>query len=133
MSLYKQFKTNLDKEQSGIEVKYGANEDGSIPTFTVSRLGASNRVYAKAIERASRPHRRMIQLGQLDTETDFTLTLEVFVDTILKGWENVFNEDGTKLEYSRGNALGLMRALPDLYTDLRTQASDASNFRDAEM
>ena len=40
MSLYKQFATNSEKEMEGVEVQMteAENEDGSIPTFVVSRI-----------------------------------------------------------------------------------------------
>lgn len=132
-SLFKQFKTNADREINGIEVKYDANADGSQPTFIIARIGAANRAYMKTLDRNLRPHRREVQLGTLDIETDYKLTLDTFVDEILKGWSHVLNEDGSPLMYNRTNAIALMKLLPDLYIDLRSRASEAANYRDAEL
>lgn len=133
MSLFKQFETNRKKEQDGIEITYAPNADGSIPTFILARIGPSNVEFQKAIERETRPYQRLIDAKQLPKEKDLEIGLRVFCTTILKGWRNVQNRDGSLLEFNLQNAMFLMESLPDLYSDLRTQAVDASNYKDIEM
>ena len=89
MSLYKQFATNSEKEMEGVEVQMteAENEDGSIPTFVVSRMGKSNKRYSKALEAATRPYRRQIELGTMNNDKAEEIFMGVFVDTVLKGWE----------------------------------------------
>jgi hypothetical protein len=133
--LFKQFKTDTNKELNGVDIEFAeaVNEDGSIPTFTLSRMGKSNKKYAKAIEAASRPYRRQIELGTMKPEVSERIFLEVFAETILVGWKNVYAEDGSDLKYSKDAAIALMSALPDVYDRLQLESTIASNFRDSAL
>lgn len=133
--LFKAYKTDAVAEVDGVDIEFfdAQNEDGTIPTFKVSRLGKSNKKYTKALEVATRPYRRQIELGVLKPEVSEKIFLDVFCTTILIGWSNVIGEDGTPLKYSKDNAIKLMTALPDLYERIQSEASIASNFRDASL
>ena len=52
MSLYKQFATNSEKEMEGVEVQMteAENEDGSIPTFVVSRMASRTSVILRRLK-----------------------------------------------------------------------------------
>jgi len=130
--LFKQFKTNATKEVEGVEIEFteATNDDGSIPTFIISRMGKSNKAYAKALEASTRPYRRQVELGTLKNEVAEGLFLNVFVDNVLKGWKNVLDEEGNEIAYSKEAAISLMTALPDVYERLQEEAKLASNFRD---
>lgn len=130
--LTKQFKTNSAKESAGVEIEFAEaqNDDGTIPTFTISRMGKSNKAYAKALEAATRPFRRQVELGTLKNEVAEPLFLGVFVDTILKGWKNVQDEKGVEIPFTKENAIRLMNELPDVYERLQEESKIASNFRD---
>lgn len=133
MSIFKQFETNQQKEVDGISITYAPNADGSIPTFIVARIGPNNIEFAKAIERETRPYQRLIDQKMLPKETDLAIGRKVFCSTVLKGWSNIQNNDGTEIKFNQESAIFLMEKLPDLYADLRMQAVDASNYKDAEM
>ena len=133
--LFKAYKTDAVAEVDGVDIEFfdAQNEDGTIPTFKVSRLGKSNKKCTKALEVATRPYRRQIELGVLKPEVSEKIFMDVFCTTILIGWKNVIGEDGTPLKYSKDNAIKLMTALPDLYERIQSEASIASNFRDASL
>lgn len=133
MSLFKQFKTDAHKEQDGVRVEYGANEDGSVPAFFVRRMHKNNRTYAKALEIATRPHRRAIELDTLDPKIAEKIFLDVFVSTILCGWENILSETGETLAFNKENAVMIFTALPELYEDLQEKARKVSMFMDNDM
>ncbi len=135
MSLYKQFATNTDKEIEGIEVQMteAENEDGSIPTFVVSRMGKSNKRYSKALEAATRPYRRQIELGTMNNDKAEEIFMGVFVDTVLKGWKNVRDENGAELPFNKQSATKLFTDLPEVYERLQEDAKLSANFRDAAL
>lgn len=135
MSLYKQFATNTDKEIEGIEVQMteAENEDGSIPTFVVSRMGKSNKRYSKALEAATRPYRRQIELGTMNNDKAEEIFMGVFVDTVLKGWKNVRDENGAELPFNKQSATKLFKDLPEVYERLQEEAKLSANFRDAAL
>lgn len=136
MSLTKQFATNKEAEIEGVEVTFSPNEDGTVPTFVVSRASRSNPRYLKALERLTKPHRRAIELKTLSREMSEDIFRQVFVDGNMMAWENVPLSDVTGEEkdtgyapFSRANAIALLTRLPDLYDELQAAASDASRFR----
>lgn len=131
MSLYKQYETNSNKETTGVEIEFpeAADEQGNIPAFAICRMGGANKSYAKALEAATRPYRRQIQLGTMKNEVAEKLFMEVFVDTVLKGWKNVKDRNGNLIEFSRESALILFNDLPEVYQRLQEEAQLVANFR----
>uniref|UniRef100_A0AAU7YUE3 Virion structural protein n=1 Tax=Stenotrophomonas phage vB_SmaS_QH3 TaxID=3229738 RepID=A0AAU7YUE3_9CAUD len=131
--LHKQFKTNSAKESEGVEIEFpeAQNDDGTVPTFVISRMGKSNKAYSKALEAATRPYRRQVELGTMKNEVAETLFMGVFVDTILKGWKNVQDENGQPIAFSKDSAIALLGELPDVYERLQEEAKLSANFRDS--
>lgn len=137
MSLRKQFETNTAKEVDGVAIEFGENDDGTRPTFWISRMSRANQQYTKTLETVTRPYRRQMDLGTLANDVAEKLFLEVFVKTILKGWDNVKLSDVTGDSNDEGfapfnveNATKLMKGLPELYDDLQAQAKSAALFKD---
>jgi hypothetical protein len=132
MGLYSEYQTNAAKETEGVKIKMteAENADKTIPTFWVSRMGKSNKVYSKALEAATRPYRRQIELGTMQNAIAEEIFLTVFINTLLKGWENVQDEKGNVLEFNKTNAKKVLTDLPDVYDRLQEEAKLAANFRD---
>lgn len=130
MNLYNLFKTDENLETDGIWIEYGETVDGQPIRIRIARAGGKNKAFTKALEKATRPHRKAIQTGSLDNATADKLYREVFVDTVVLGWENVTDAAGNPLEFNRENALKLFIDLPDLFQDLREQAANAALFRE---
>lgn len=130
MSLYKDFATNKQAEVKGVLVEFSANDDNTIPGFIVSRMSRANKKYTKALEKATRPHRRAIELETMNNDLADKIFMEVFVDTVLLGWQNVQDKDGKPLVFNRQNAIMLFTDLPELYDDLQDKAKKAAMFRD---
>uniref|UniRef100_A0AAU6VZZ5 Tail assembly chaperone n=1 Tax=Pseudomonas phage Pavpe01 TaxID=3138545 RepID=A0AAU6VZZ5_9VIRU len=140
MSLSNQFATDTAKEVDGVVIQYGQNDDGSIPGFHISRMSRANVRYTKALEVATRPYRRQIELGTLANDIAERVFTGVFVDSVLKGWENVALSDVTGdasdtgyAPFNRANALALFGRLPELYEDLQNQAKSAAMFKDEQL
>jgi len=129
MSIFNQFETDQDAEKDGIWIEYGENEDGTIPAFKVSRMSKNNKRYSKALDRATRPHRRAIELETLKDDTAERVFMEVFVDTILMDWKNIQTKQGSEIALTKEKALEIFNALPELYEDLQNNARKASLFR----
>ncbi len=133
MSLQDQFKTNKILETEGINIAYGPNEDGSIPTFRISRMHKSNKKYMKALTKATRPYRRAIELETMNEELAESVFLDVFCKTILLGWENIQDQNGVNMVFSLVNSIALFTNLPELYEDLQENAKKVAMFRDEEL
>ena len=158
MSLYDQFQTNPDKETNGVPVAFAPNQDKTIPIFTLARMGKMNKEYTKALEKATRPYRRQIELKTMDPDVAESVFMDVFIQTILRGWQNVqlpVKVDGKPvyeldeatgavkldakkkpmrkvevLAFNETNARRLFTELPDLYEDLQAEAVTVSNYHD---
>lgn len=130
MSLYKLFKTNQNLETDGIFIEYGTTPEGKPTRIKIARSGGANKAFSKALEKATRPHRKAIQNGLLDNATADRLFKDVFAETVVLGWENVEGPDGSPLPFTRENALKLFDDLPDLFADLREQAGNVALFRE---
>lgn len=133
MSVFDDFGTSATKEIEGIDVTFGPNADGSIPTFKLARMGRTNKTYLRVLDQMSKPHRRAMALGTMSNEMQDSVMLKVFVKTILKGWSNVQDKDGTVIPYSEENALAVLTKLPDLHVALVEQAQDIALFREAQL
>lgn len=140
MGLRNTFKTNRTLETEGVEIEVAINDhNGKAITIRVSRMTRMNKNYAKRLEAATRPHSASIANETLDNDLGYRLLQEVFVDTILLGWNNLPKSeitgdeaDSELVEYTRENALKLFEDMPDLYDDWEKRAKSAANFRDAE-
>lgn len=138
MSLHKLFKTDTGLEKKGVWIDYGPNEDmpadpdGKHPStrFLIARAGGSNNAYNQVLEKLAKPHKRMIQHGQLSNDLAKTIARDAFLSACLLGWENVTNAAGEVLEFNKPNADALFDELPDLYSDLSEQAAQASIYRE---
>lgn len=129
MSLYKQFKTDPNYESQGITLEYGNTPNGKPIRIKIARAGGSNAKFLKALEIKSKPYRRQLQNETIDPKIADDILMQVFVDSVILDWENVEDENGTALPFNRENCLKLFRDLPDLFADVREQASRSALFR----
>lgn len=132
MSLFKTFGTNKAKETDGVAIKFEANADGTVPTFTISRMAKSNKRYAKALETACRPHQRAMRTETLSNDVAAELFKNVFISSVLVSYENIQDAEGNLITTDEGISQ-LFDALPDLYAELEDAAKTVSLFREEEL
>jgi len=130
MNLYNAFKTNGDLEKEGVWLEYGDNQGGKPVRILIARAGGKNTAFAKALEKATRPYRKALQLGTLDNSVADRLHREVFAKTVVKGWENVEGPDGELMTFTEENVIKLFTDLPDLFADVREQANSVAIYRE---
>lgn len=129
MSLYKTFKTDESIEQAGVILEYGKTADGRPIRIRVARAGGSNLKFAKLLEKKTKPFRRQIQNETLDNALGDELLIQVFAEAVVLGWENVQDENGNDLPFTKENCIKVLTDLPDLFADIREQSSKAVLFR----
>ena len=125
-SVYDAFETSKALESDGIVVDYGDFK------FTLARAGGANRKFTSAVERRMRPHRRALQAGTLDPDVGDRIAAECFAEAVVLAWDGVTDRQGNPLPFTRDHCVQLLLDLPDLFADLRAQATNASNFLAAE-
>jgi len=128
MSLYKQFKTDESFETRGVTLDYG---DGV--RIRIARAGGANKKYLRATEKLSRQYRNQIRMGTFSGETANKVMQEVFVETVILGWDGVADAAGNPLPFTKENCLKLFRDLPALWEDIQEQATSVAIFREAEL
>ena len=135
MTLKRKFKTDSKSANEGIKIKYNdsPNSDGSIPVFTLARMSSQNKKYVTKLRNANETIQAkygVTEMSKLSEDQDKEMSLELFVETVLLGWENFEIEDGVKLEYSTENAKKVFGDPDwiDLYTDLKENALKQANF-----
>jgi len=133
MSLYDQFSTNKQAETVGIWIKYDLEDGKPSPRFLVARVGGSNIKFSKALAALMKPHQYAMQNGSLSIEKQNAIVLEAFCSTVLLNWENVVTQDGAELAFCKENAIGLFTDLPELYEDLKGQASSMALFKQQQL
>lgn len=129
--LYSQFKTSDNLEKTGVWLQYG--EEGGKPVrIRIARAGGGNVAYRKALDKVTRPHKKAIQMETLSPEMNKKLLMEVYADTVILGWENINDENGTPMGFNRDNVMKLLGDLPDIFDDIVAQAQTMAIFRDEE-
>lgn len=141
---YAAFETSKDLEADGIIIDYG--------TFRVriARAGASNRRYLTLLEQKGRPYRRAASIGTLEPEIADRIVAEAFAEAVIRDWETKIVEgegEDRKERWERciilpntlervavnpANLVRVLLALPDLFSDLREEATTVANFLAAE-
>jgi hypothetical protein len=129
MSLYKQFKTDENVEQTGVWLEYGPNEKGLPIRIRVARAGGSNTRFTRLVEQKTKPYRRQLQNETLDPKVGDDLFAAIYAESVVLGWENVETEDGKPLPFTRENCLKLFKDLPDLFADIREQSTKSALYR----
>jgi hypothetical protein len=124
-SPYSLFETNKDAESgSGITLQY--------PGFsiTIHRAGGSNKKFAQVLSNKMKPYRQQFERGMLDDETSARILLESYAEAVVVGWKDVKDRNGKNLPFTKENVVKLFADLPDLFTDIKTQAENAALFRE---
>lgn len=136
MSLYEMFKTDTKAEQEGVVIDYG----GSV-RITLARAGGSNKRFLRLLRDKARPYKRAISTEQLPPETQEKILRKCYAEAIVLNWETKVEGEWRQgieqpgqsdlLPFTKENVLATFEALPDLFTDLQSQAGDFSLFRQA--
>lgn len=124
MGLYKQLKTVPDFETNGVWIDYGEFK------IKIARAGGANKNFAKCAEKLSRPYRRAIQTGMISVDKAEEILLQVYAKSVILDWEDVTDENDKKLDFSEENVIKVMTDLPDLFNDIKNQASSPEIFRE---
>lgn len=87
---YANFTTSKDIETKGVILEETNFE------VRIRRAGGANKAYSKAVEKAFRPYRRAIEMGNLDNDRSSQLLAPVFVETVILQWSTVDIDPETK-------------------------------------
>lgn len=149
--MYKQFKTDEALEKKGVWLDYG--------TFRVlvARSGGSNTKFQKILDTLTKPYKRQLEAESLPEAKGAEIMRLAFTRAIILGWEVAVDADGVPIEaeedlptdweertfkpglhapdgsliaYNEENVVAALKALPDLFIDIRQQSGRAALFRE---
>lgn len=123
-SIYDLFSTDDHMEKKGIWIDYGP-----AGSFLIARAGGSNQKFANILQAKTRPYKFQIDNELIDQEVGQRLMYEAFAEAVVLDWEGVCDREGNPLTCTRDNCVKLFQDLPDLFHDLREQATKLANFR----
>jgi hypothetical protein len=140
-SLASMFGTDKELEKNGIELQYGDI------VMLCARSGGANSKYSRALERLTKPVRRLIQTETLPPDQLEEIFRVAFAEAVVNNWWTIQRDaSGTeigrepwiehpvvegdspepqmrRLNFNKGNFCLVMRDLPDLFDDLRIQTN----------
>jgi hypothetical protein len=131
MSLYSQFKTDENVEKNGVILDYGPNSKGLPMQIRIARAGGTNIAFSKAFERHTKPYRRMFQTGTIDETLSQQVMREIYVDSVILGWENMEDENNEDLSFNADYVRKFLTDLPELLSDIIEQSKSVALFRTA--
>ena len=129
MALYKQFATDKNVERDGVVLSYGKNSKNKDINIRIARAGGANIRYTKLLEAAIKPYRRQLQNETMDNGVAEDITMRVYAQSVVLGWEGVEDENGNDMDFTVENCMKLFKDLPDLWADIQSQATRAALFR----
>lgn len=128
MNLYEVYKTDANKEaEEGIKVDLPGGA-----SISLRRAGGGNGLFDRAMDTVMKPYRRQLQMGTLDDGKADELMARVYARAVVIDWQGVTDEKGKKLDCTEENVVKLFTDLPDLFEDIKAQASNMANFRRQE-
>lgn len=126
-SPYDLFKNNENLESGqGVTIEY--------PGFsiTIHRAGGSNKRFAQILSAKMKPYRHQYERGILDDETSKRILLESYAEGVVVGWKGVTDSEGKAMAFNKENVVKLFSDLPDLFNDIKQQASDFALFKEEQ-
>ena len=103
-----------------------------------TQFKTSNKLWVTTFEAKTRPFMNEIDNKTLSDEEARSMNIDIFVSSLLFGWENmqmpdvegvVFERDAKKnLIFNKSNAVALFSVLPELYENLNEKTSNMENF-----
>jgi len=132
MSLFTQFKTDVELEQQGVWLNFGTVE------IKVARSGGGNVEFAKVSARYFEPHRRALELKILDEAVALAALIEIFADCVILAWrtktpdgyiDTIEGPSGEQLSFNKPNVVMVMSAIPELFRLVRQYSEDWQNYK----
>lgn len=121
------YRQNEDYEsKQGIVLDFG---DGV--KITGLRAGGSNFKYLTTFQEAIAPYRRGRGVRKLTPEEDRRLLREVYVDSVIIGWEGV-SSDGVPVPFTRDNVLTFLETFDEVFSEIVDKLSNSMLFLDQQ-
>lgn len=113
------------------------NPDGTSPVLILAPATEVNKPYFNGMLRRSRKNMPKIQAQSFDTsmiQDNRDSDRVLYSRHVVKGWKNVMDDAGKKVQFNEENCKGFLDALPNwLFDNVRNFATIVRNFIDSEV
>lgn len=141
MGMYDNFATDRKLEVEGTWTNYGDFR------VKIAHTGGANKAYLTQGEQRMKPFRRAIDSGSFPRERMEAILIELYADTIIKGWETNVGEPGEEkwqegienpdggdlLPFNRANVVMTLKNLPALFYDIKEVADSIAAYRQMDL
>ena len=107
-------------------------EDGTTPTLQVMPANDSNKPYMSALLRNNAQVRRVPKVTLKTLARNRNDDIELYAKYIIKGWENVRDENDEQVKFSIDECVEFLEAIVKdntwIFDDIRMFCSDMNNF-----
>lgn len=119
----------FDADLSSIDAGVWTDWNGS--KFLVAHI--SNMKFQKMLARLQQPHRKKLEQGSLDPQTNRDILCKALSETVLLDWKDVGSMSGQSVPYSAQNAYHALRADPEFRDYIAEFATQMANYRATEV
>lgn len=113
-----------------VELEEGSWTEYQGSSFKIAYAGSTR--FARVKDRIEKPHRRMIEKGQVDPADQKKWLIQALAEAILLDWKKVSDEDGNEVPYSKAAAVQALTNSEDFRDFVMTFSMELANFREAQ-
>ena len=125
MSFHDLFGNNEEVESKiGVIVDYGHGVK-----VHLLHSGNSNTKYNRLLVDRLKPYRRQMNNESMDEALAARIMAEVYVDSIILGWEGVLDLESNPVPFTRNEAVAHLVAYPKFFRAIQRDAADEASFR----
>ncbi len=131
--IFKEYSTDQSIENSGTWVSFGTNADGTVEKILLARAGGANAKYFTEMAKAGDTHKQGIKTGAIDGLEGKKILMQVYANSVVLNWENIYDRNGNIYPYSKENCLNMFYKMHDFFDVISEICSEREAFRDAQL
>ena len=120
-----QFDADLNTIDTGVWAEWSGSK------FLIAHI--SNLKFQKLLARLQQPHRKKLESGGLDPETNRDILCKALSETVLLDWANVSSRAGDRTHFTAQNAFLALQRDPEFRDFVADFATQMANYRAQEV
>lgn len=120
-----QFDADLSSIDKGVWTEWNGSK------FLVAHI--SNMKFQKMLARLQQPHRKKLEQGSLDPQTNRDILCKAMSETVLLDWKDVGSVSGDQVPYNAQNAFHALQMDPEFRDYIADFATQMANYRSTEL
>lgn len=119
----------FDADLSSIDQGVWTDWNGS--KFLVAHI--SNLKFQRLLARLQQPHRKKLEQGSMDPQTNRDILCKAMSESVLLNWEDVVDVSGEKVPYNVQNAFHALKSDPEFRDYIADFSTQMANYRRTEV